>query len=104
MARGELANGLRGFGYAVEVAHGGKLLHPRPRRRATSFLLRSRRFGTVAGMSDDPERLTLADREDLASAIAFALRFSGRKRVHNADEFMGGQKKALKPVHRGTGD
>jgi hypothetical protein len=61
-------------------------------------------FGTVAGMSDAPERLTLADREDLASALAFALRFSGRKRVHNADEFMGGQKKALKPVHRETGD
>ena len=56
------------------------------------------------GMSDAPERLTLADREDLASALAFALRFGGRKRVHNADEFMGGQKKALKPVHRGTGD
>jgi hypothetical protein len=55
-------------------------------------------------MSDDPERLTPADPDDLASAFAFALRFDGRKRKHDAAEFMGGQKKALKPVHRGTGD
>jgi hypothetical protein len=39
-------------------------------------------------MSDDPERLTPADPEDLSSALAFALRFQGRKRVHDADEFM----------------
>ena len=39
-------------------------------------------------MSDAFERLTPADPEDLAAALAFALRFSGRKRVHNADEFM----------------
>jgi hypothetical protein len=39
-------------------------------------------------MPDLPERLTPADPVDLASALAFALRFSGRKRVHNADEFM----------------
>jgi hypothetical protein len=39
-------------------------------------------------MTDSPERLTPADPEDLASALAFALRFSGRRRVHNADEFM----------------
>ena len=26
--------------------------------------------------------------EDLAAAIAFALRYAGRKRVHNADEIM----------------
>ena len=36
----------------------------------------------------DPEELTPADRDDLASALAFALRFQGRKRVHNADELM----------------
>ena len=36
----------------------------------------------------DPEELTPADRDDLAAALAFALRFQGRKRVHNADELM----------------
>jgi hypothetical protein len=36
----------------------------------------------------DAEKLTPADPEDLACALAFALRFRGRKRVHNADEFM----------------
>ncbi len=29
-----------------------------------------------------------ADPSDLAAALAFALRFQGRKRVHNADEIM----------------
>ena len=32
--------------------------------------------------------LTPASPEDLASALAFALRFHGRKRTHNADEIM----------------
>jgi hypothetical protein len=32
--------------------------------------------------------LTPADPSDLASALAFALRLDGRKRVHNADEIM----------------
>jgi hypothetical protein len=36
----------------------------------------------------DADRLTPATPEDLADAIAFALRFNGRKRVHNADELM----------------
>jgi hypothetical protein len=35
------------------------------------------------------EKLTPADPKDLADAIAFALSFSGRKRVHDADVFMG---------------
>ena len=39
-------------------------------------------------MSDDPSALSLAKFEDLADALAFALRFQGRKRVHNADELM----------------
>ncbi len=39
-------------------------------------------------MPDTPERLTPADPRDLAAALAFALRFQGRKRVHNADEIM----------------
>jgi hypothetical protein len=37
-------------------------------------------------MPDD--KLTLADPNDLAAALAFALRYAGRKRVHNADEIM----------------
>ena len=36
------------------------------------------------GMPD--AELTPADPSDLADALAFALRFQGRKRVHNADE------------------
>jgi hypothetical protein len=36
----------------------------------------------------DPEKLTPADPDDLAAALALALRFQGRKRVHNADELM----------------
>ena len=39
-------------------------------------------------MSDDPSALSLAKFEDLADALAFVLRFQGRKRVHNADELM----------------
>jgi hypothetical protein len=38
-------------------------------------------------MSAD-DTLTPADPRDLAEAIAFALRFHGRKRVHHADEYM----------------
>ena len=36
----------------------------------------------------DADNLTPADPADLADALAFALRFAGRKRVHNADEIM----------------
>jgi hypothetical protein len=36
----------------------------------------------------DADNLTPADPSDLADALAFALRFHGRKRVHNADEIM----------------
>ena len=36
-------------------------------------------------MSEDLRPATL---DDVADALAFALRFSGRKRVHNADEIM----------------
>jgi hypothetical protein len=39
-------------------------------------------------MPDLDEKLTPADPADLADAIAFALRYSGRKRVHHADEYM----------------
>jgi len=36
----------------------------------------------------DDENLTPATAADVADALAFALRFQGCKRVHNADEFM----------------
>jgi hypothetical protein len=39
-------------------------------------------------MPDAEEKLTPADPAALAEAIAFALRYSGRKRVHQADEYM----------------
>jgi hypothetical protein len=35
-----------------------------------------------------PDKLTRASPEDLAAATAFALRYAGRRRVHNADEIM----------------
>ena len=38
-------------------------------------------------MPDAAEKLTPADPNDLAEAIAFALTFSGRKRVHDSDRF-----------------
>ena len=37
-------------------------------------------------MPDAPDRLTPAEPRDLADAIAFALRYSGGKRVRDADE------------------
>ena len=39
-------------------------------------------------MSDAPDRLTPAAPDDLADALAFALRFDGRKRKHDAAEMM----------------
>jgi hypothetical protein len=39
-------------------------------------------------MPETPDQLAPATPEDLADALAFALRFEGRKRVHNADEMM----------------
>jgi hypothetical protein len=39
-------------------------------------------------MPDDPNPLCRATAEDVADALAFALRFQGPKRVHNADEIM----------------
>jgi hypothetical protein len=39
-------------------------------------------------MSNPGDTLTPASPDDLASALAFALRFHGRKRTHNADEIM----------------
>ena len=39
-------------------------------------------------MTDPLDKLMPADPRDLAEALAFALRYHGRKRVHNADEIM----------------
>ena len=39
-------------------------------------------------MPEPTEKMTLVSPDDLTSALAFALRFQGRKRVHNADEIM----------------
>ena len=39
-------------------------------------------------MPDDPNALSPVTAEDVADALAFALRFQGRKRVHNADEII----------------
>jgi hypothetical protein len=36
----------------------------------------------------DFDRLTPASSDDIASTLAFALRYSGRKRVHDADDAM----------------
>ena len=51
-----------------------------------SCLFSTARFDDI--MPETPERRTPASPEDLAEALAFALRFSARKRVHNADEIM----------------
>jgi hypothetical protein len=39
-------------------------------------------------MTEPPDRLTPATPDDLADSLAFALRFDGRKRKHDAGEFM----------------
>ncbi len=39
-------------------------------------------------MTDSADPLSPASPDDLSAALAFALRFEGRKRVHNADELM----------------
>ena len=39
-------------------------------------------------MPDNGEKLTRANPDDLAAALAFALKFEGRKRWHDADAFM----------------
>ena len=36
----------------------------------------------------DATKLTLAEPADVAEALAFALRYDGRKRVHQADDMM----------------
>jgi hypothetical protein len=59
---------------------------PRPSKQSVVSLFGSTSY--LALMPDTPERPTPANPRDLADALAFALRFHGRKRVHNADEIM----------------
>ena len=43
---------------------------------------------STVGSMPDPDAFATADPSDLASALAYALRFHGRKRIHDADEIM----------------
>jgi hypothetical protein len=52
------------------------------------FLFCSIAAAIVRAMTDPAEHLLPASSEDLAAALAFALRFQRRKRTHNADEIM----------------
>jgi hypothetical protein len=52
------------------------------------FLKRSRGCGSVRRMPDAADNLTPADPRDLADSVAFALKLEGRKRKHDADEYM----------------
>jgi hypothetical protein len=44
-------------------------------------------------MSGNHDHLSPATAEDVADALAFALRFQGRKRIHNADELNVGDRR-----------
>jgi hypothetical protein len=59
-----------------------------PAATLRTFLSCSPLSATVAAMTEPPDRLTPAAPDDLADALAFALRFDGRKRKHDAGEFM----------------
>jgi hypothetical protein len=53
-------------------------------------------------MADPSDKMMPADPRDLVDALAFALRFQGRKRVHNADEIMAeiGAKRLVEHLER----
>jgi hypothetical protein len=51
-------------------------------------LFRSRRPAIVPGCRTPHEHLKAADPDDLTAALAFALRFDGRKRTQRAHEIM----------------
>ncbi len=59
-----------------------------PSRASPLFLLCSNLSAILSRVSDPADKLTPADPRDLAEALAFALRYQGRKRTHNADEIM----------------
>jgi hypothetical protein len=58
------------------------------RARQLRSLLRSHSPANRWPMSDPEDKLAPADPDELTAALAFALRFSGRKRAHDADAFM----------------
>jgi hypothetical protein len=58
------------------------------RERFTTYLYLFAPLAYPARMPDDRDKLSPAMAEDVADALAFALRFQGRKRVQNADELM----------------
>ena len=60
----------------------------RPTQHVESVLALFPSPGHARDTSDNPDRLMPANPEDLADALAFALRHSGRKRIHRADELM----------------
>lgn len=61
---------------------------PAASRPQDSFSSCSPLPGALQSPMSDADRLTPADPADLTAALAFALRFQGRKRAHNADEIM----------------
>jgi len=73
----------RGMGHCADAV---ELKTPWP--PLATFLLCSPTRPKLRAMPEPPDKLTLADPKDLADALAFALRFHGRKRVHHADEYM----------------
>ncbi len=75
-----------GSGYRKVVSHYSAI--PLGRRAAAVFLFCSESWPNSRPMTDPADKLTPAEPRDLADAIAFALRFQGRKHVHNADEIM----------------
>jgi 8-oxo-dGTP diphosphatase len=62
------------------------------------FLLGSHARATLRAIAEEP-RLTPATVEDLEQALAFALRFDGRKRTHTGDELMARITAALVAIH-----
>ena len=50
--------------------------------------VRTTSLGSQAGVPEPTEKLSPATAEDLAKALAFALRFEDRKRVHNGGEIV----------------
>ena len=87
----QVADGRLALGDRIQIAHGAPLWRESlGRKRAHSarvFLLCSR-TAVIFGAMPDTDKLMPADPSDLADALAFALRFHGRKRMHNADEIM----------------
>jgi hypothetical protein len=67
-------------------------VHLRPREDSTParglFVLAPFSFVRYRAAMLDGEKLSPADPSDIADSIAFALQFSGRKRVHDSDQYI----------------